>query len=1035
MLTALTMLLLGALALAGEPDDPTRHAGRIIASVELVAGDGALVDEDLRPLLRAEQGQPFDPATVRLDLRTLYRVTPLAAVEAEASPWPIVDDQTGDLIEGLKLRYVLYPSARVSEVRAQGGDRQAGRLARTAARLAEGTPFDPVEDPPAVAERVTRALQARGFPDAQVEVESFPDRDDPFQLEVWLRLDPGPARELRELTIDGLPSELKERRVRRWARRAGLKRGNPIAEDALTRTRYALRARLARLGGGTAADFFLGPRGTQRLIRLGVLPPGGWVQARVQVEQRELPDGGVGVHIELDPGRRLLLRTSGISQSATVRALSIDERLRLTRGFLESANEQTEAWLATRGYTNARATVRLIETPRTQELVVAVTRGPRHRRKPFTFEGNTTLSDNQLRTVLNQASPDVLRRRRLTDAALQRGLSAMRDLYRAVGHEEVEFTLDPPRVRSRTPLLTLDRSRKWISQHIRIDEGRATRLRRLELVGPAPDVALDPIRGALERLDGGPYSPQGLQALAQRIVDLHRSAGYLDARARVRPAATDDGDYTAAIEIEPGERILLRSFATRGNRRVSGRYLRRTLAPQVGEVLDGETLDRLRQRLYDLGMFSSVDLTLLGDDAARDLVVDLRERPRHTVETGFGFASDQGARLLGRWTLRNLFAAADRVDTNALVGLRFAGTGSWVPLPEYRLGSTYSLPLSSVNELALNLIGLEELQERNWRLQRRAVGVQWVYQPRRSTLFQVRTLLEHRRLAGVDPGALLKTDVWADPALRLPSAPSIDTRGRLVDQIEIVWLDDHRDNPLQPTRGVLGSTRVAFSPQLIQPGYARHLRVPLVAAEARAAAVAPLGALSLRVNAEGGHQRVVRIGPIATFDVDESPAALAVPVEERYRLGGTASLRGFRRDGVGPHQGVRPLDLAWPDALGPIIGETLRRDDTRFVPTGGDTFARVTADLLIPLPVLGLTDWQGYDLALFLDAGQVWFASTSAATPDRGDIPWIRGSAGVGLRVLTPVGPLQTDLAFNPRPMRILREPPARLHLSLGTLF
>ncbi len=128
------------------------------------------------------------------------------------------------------------------------------------------------------------------------------------------------------------------------------------------------------------------------------------------------------------------------------------------------------------------------------------------------------------------------------------------------------------------------------------------------------------------------------------------------------------------------------------------------------------------------------------------------------------------------------------------------------------------------------------------------------------------------------------------------------------------------------------------------------------------------------------------------------------------------------------------------------MAQQVRRDDVRWVPTGGDTYARVAADLLVPLPALGLSDWEGYAVSVFVDAGQVFFidGQTTVSSMLEPDAPMVRVGTGVGLRVATPVGPLQADLAFNPQAIRqgpdgLLRgeweEPVARLHLSLGTLF
>lgn len=1048
------LLLLASLAFAQEPVQdgadsgmtPPWYAGRSVASVNLFAGEGELPDEDLAPLLRARQGEPLDPATLQLDLRTLYRVAPLAAVEADVRPW--FEDQ-------VVVRYVLFPATKVASIQVQGAERVSSRKIAAAARLAEGDVFEPEHDAERVREQVRDFLVGQGFPNAKVELETYPaDPEDPFALEVWLRVQEGAPRLLGELRIDGIPEDLPPGRVRRWARKAGLKPGKPLADDAITRARLTIRQEMAHLGASNPAlDEAIGSRTSTVLEDAGLLQGArGWVEARVSARATDRPDGQVDVELSIDAGRRLELEIGGVpgALAGEVRdALGVNERLRMTRGFLEAAPDRVEEALAARGFRDAAAAVTLDESGESRVLRVDVETGRRHRRRRVLFVGNDSLRDAQLRTVLNQASPEVLRRRRLTPEALERGLEAARALYASVGHEDAELRAGEVVVTRRLPLFSLDRSTRWVAVAVRVEEGPVTRLERLEVQGVAPSVPLPDLDETLDRLADGPWSPQGVQALAQRVVDAHRAAGFLEAQARVRATEVGPRRKTATIVVSPGERILLRSFATRGNRRVSSRFLRRTVAPPLGTPVTAATLDTIRQRLYDLGMFASLQLQLVGDGAARDLVVDLRERPRNTVEAGLGLASDQGIRALGRWTTRNILGPADKADTNALIGLRFASTGGLGRLPtfrrpEYRLGSSYSTPLTRSSDLTLTAIALEEIQERNWRSLRRALGMQFEGRPTPSSRLQLGARLEVRRLADADPGAILDNDVWASPDLGLPPDPSIDTRWRIADTLEAVWLDDHRDNPLQPTRGVLYQGRVAFSPGLVQPVFADRLRVPVLAVEARTAAVLPLGALSLQLSAEGGHQRVLALGELACWTVDDScDGKPAVPVEQRYRMGGTASLRGFARDGVGPLRRTSQLDLDWPDALAPVVGQAARSRATRWVPTGGDTFARGTADLLIPLPALGLSEWEGYDLALFADLGQVWFAS---GVPDGSTLlptPAIRWGTGVGLRVVTPVGPLRLDLALNPQVLLAGEkyaemqevEPPARIHLSLGTLF
>ena len=105
----------------------------------------------------------------------------------------------------------------------------------------------------------------------------------------------------------------------------------------------------------------------------------------------------------------------------------------------------------------------------------------------------------------------------------------------------------------------------------------------------------------------------------------------------------------------------------------------------------------------------------------------------------------------------------------------------------------------------------------------------------------------------------------------------------------------------------------------------------------------------------------------------------------------------------------------------------------------------------MPFPTLGLNKWDGYAFSLFADVGNVWALNKTAAeaivVSEFVDAkPALRVGAGLGLRVLTPVGPFQFDIAANPqaalatgRQQVLLREqyeePRLRVHLTLGDMW
>jgi outer membrane protein assembly factor BamA len=119
-----------------------------------------------------------------------------------------------------------------------------------------------------------------------------------------------------------------------------------------------------------------------------------------------------------------------------------------------------------------------------------------------------------------------------------------------------------------------------------------------------------------------------------------------------------------------------------------------------------------------------------------------------------------------------------------------------------------------------------------------------------------------------------------------------------------------------------------------------------------------------------------------------------------FFLGGVDSLRGF------PLWSLVPEDLD-------------RQIDSENIPiSGGDVLLNPRAELRIP--VIGI--WQ---TAVFLDTGNLWADSNEVFNTFR-----LRYSAGLGVRVSTPVGPLALDYGVNldPRPY----EDFGAFHFSIG---
>jgi len=120
-----------------------------------------------------------------------------------------------------------------------------------------------------------------------------------------------------------------------------------------------------------------------------------------------------------------------------------------------------------------------------------------------------------------------------------------------------------------------------------------------------------------------------------------------------------------------------------------------------------------------------------------------------------------------------------------------------------------------------------------------------------------------------------------------------------------------------------------------------------------------------------------------------------VPIQKRFFLGGRSTVRGFKEDSLGAKAA----------------------DGT---PTGGDMMVNLNTELRVPLR-------NGLIGAVFVDAGSVWFARAPVNGFD------LRKTSGLGLRYLTPVGPIGLDYAW--KLDRREGETAAEWHFTIGAVF
>jgi outer membrane protein insertion porin family len=205
---------------------------------------------------------------------------------------------------------------------------------------------------------------------------------------------------------------------------------------------------------------------------------------------------------------------------------------------------------------------------------------------------------------------------------------------------------------------------------------------------------------------------------------------------------------------------------------------------------------------------------------------------------------------------------------------------------------------------------------------------------------------------------------------------------RNLTTISAIYINDTRDNYVDAEKGFFTSTSFGVTPRWL--GSNNYLSLYSQNSYNR---MLPAGV---------GMVLALRVGLAWPYGRDTG-----IPISERYFSGGASSLRGFKTDTAGP--------------VDPTTGQ----------PTGGN--ALIVGNFELHFPLL-----KPFSLACFYDTGNVFARVSSIKLSGFGH------TAGLGLRVKTPLGPLRLDYGYNlnlPDYLKGFGYKPNQWFITIGPLF
>lgn len=571
-----------------------------------------------------------------------------------------------------------------------------------------------------------------------------------------------------------------------------------------------------------------------------------------------------------------------------------------------------------------------------------------------------------------------------------------------------------------------------------IEEGPPMILGRYQVTGMEGVDEAEQIRRRLRLRVGAPFDFAMYLADIDTIIGRLRDAGYFRAD-HVWGYSVDTAQAQRAeafITVLPGSRAR---FGTHfyditpiegTDPEIDTAVVRRIMGISAGQVYSDRAILEAQRNLFQLAAYRHVDVTPLPDslqppgDTIVRLLVTLSEDYMRQIDSEFGFATLDCGRVRLQYTDKNLLGTARRMELAGQASK--IGYGHPLSNESTRRVCTFnnSTPLDEdpMSDTLYYFTGIGLRQPR-------LLGTRWVpalslYSERRGEykaymrtttiggdLSATRELRDRTSLRVGYTFEYGRTQADAPALCALFNLCDPDSRKRIGERLPLgvgsaALARVRTDNPVSPTRGTLFRTEVRTSASRLL-GTSDTLFFNKATGDL--AWYTPVGTNVLTIRVRGG----LVLGKRLSF----SDTGGFVPPQERLYAGGPTSVRGFQQNELGSvvyiADRVASSNRVIIDSTfvpgGPPDSTTWmyeHNDPTagpnRTVPLGGNSLVVTNIEYRIRDPFLFPNALQ---YTFFLDGGDVWTRSLRGFA--------MKWTPGIGIRALTPVGPVQVNVGYN----------------------
>ena len=625
----------------------------------------------------------------------------------------------------------------------------------------------------------------------------------------------------------------------------------------------------------------------------------------------------------------------------------------LSRKEIENSIKKIKALYQGEGYYLAEISQQQKPLPQNGvEVILNIKEGNKVTLKRIIIEGNKAFSDKQIKDVMETKEDWIFAWATsagdFKEDIFKKDLQKIDSLYQDNGYMEVEIG---------EPRIELSSDKKNIYLIIPVKEGRQFKIGRIDIQGNTLFSDKE-VTDTIGFKRGSVFNRGKLENGIIALSDLHAQKGYLFADIiPMRKFPKDLPIINLNFNIDKGEKYYVGRIDITGNYKTRDKVIRRELTLAEGDPVNSLQLRQSREDMYALGYFNDIKVKTKRGEGRKNLDIEMNveERPTGSLSFGAGFSSAENIVGMISVSEDNLFGKGWKISLSAQLSSRatefdLSFTNPWL------LDKPISAGIDIYNKRAEDFSNKFSRQETGGRLRFgfRAFERVWAFiAPRLGT----------EKISNVDSDASKYIQQFKG---------SQETRSILYS-----FTRDTRNHPLFPNKG----TRYEISYEhagAFMGGDIYFYRLLVDASK-----YFPVWwDTSFLLHGGAGYV--------------ESYYGRTVPEFERFKLGGTRTVRGFKNEEIGPE-----------DANGNNIG--------------GNKEIILNVEYIIPvLP-------QTFQFITFFDAGGAVLNGQSFSSGT------IRKSVGIGVRLFLPIGPVRVDLGY--KLDRKKGESPTQFHFGVGGQF